>query len=98
MGLRPACSSSVFSVRPVAFNSSRVRILDNFWTVVFAATLITSLINRSLGGTIFSIAFLLIIYAKPLHIESIVPWTVLLAAFLVWGGLRLIFKKVGSQL
>ena len=43
--------------------------------------------------TIFSIAFLLIIYAKPLHIESIVPWTVLLAAFLVWGGLRLIFKK-----
>ena len=64
-----------------------------FWTVVFAATLITSLINRSLGGTIFSIAFLLIIYAKPLHIESIVPWTVLLAAFLVWGGLRLIFKK-----
>ena len=64
-----------------------------FWTIVFAATLITSLINRSLGGTIFSIAFLLIIYAKPLHIESIVPWTVLLAAFLVWGGLRLIFKK-----
>ena len=64
-----------------------------FWTVVFVATLITSLINRSLGGTIFSIAFLLIIYAKPLHIESIVPWTVLLAAFLVWGGLRLIFKK-----
>lgn len=69
-----------------------------FWTVVFAATLIISLINRSLGGTIFSIAFLLIIYAKPLHIESIVPLTVLLAAFLVWGGLRLIFKKVGSQL
>lgn len=64
-----------------------------FWTVVFAATLITSLFNRSLGGSIFSIAFLLIIYAKPLHIEQIVPWTVLLAAFLIWGGLRLIFKK-----
>ena len=64
-----------------------------FWTVVFGATLITSLINKSLGGSIFSIAFLLIIYAKPLHIERIVPWTVLLAAFLIWGGLRLIFKK-----
>src|SRR5699024_9582694 len=64
-----------------------------FWTVVFAATLITSLINRSLGGTIFSIAFLLIIYAKPLHIESIVPWTVLLAAFLVWGVLILILTN-----
>lgn len=64
-----------------------------FWTVVFGASLITSLINRSLGGTIFSTAFLLIIYAKPLHIERIVPWTVLLAAFLIWGGLRLIFKK-----
>lgn len=64
-----------------------------FWTVVFGATLITSLVNKSLGGSIFSIAFLLIIYAKPLHIEQIVPWTVLLAAFLIWGGLRLIFKK-----
>ena len=64
-----------------------------FWTVVFGATLITSLVNKSLGGSIFSIAFLLIIYAKPLHIERIVPWTVLLAAFLIWGGLRLIFKK-----
>ena len=64
-----------------------------FWTVIFAATLITSLFNKSLGGSIFSIAFLLIIYAKPLHIESIVPWTILLAAFLIWGGLRLIFKK-----
>ena len=58
-----------------------------FWTVVFGATLITSLVNKSLGGSIFSIAFLLIIYAKPLHIERIVPWTVLFAAFLMWGGL-----------
>lgn len=64
-----------------------------FWTVVFVASLITSLFNRNLDGSISSIAFLLIIYARPLHIEVLSPWTILLVAFLVSIGLSLIFKK-----
>ena len=58
-----------------------------FWTVVFAASLITSIINKNLYGSIFSIAFLLIIYAKPLHIAALAPWTILLVAFLISAGI-----------
>ena len=63
------------------------------WTIVFGAALIESLADRSLFGTTFSIAFLLIVYAEPLHITKIVPWTVLIAAFLIYLGLSLIFKR-----
>lgn len=64
-----------------------------FWTVIFAATLIESLVNKSIFGSVFSVAFLLIVYAKPLRITRIVPWTILLAAFLIWIGLYLLFKR-----
>ena len=63
------------------------------WTIIFGAALIESLADRSLFGTTFSIAFLLIVYAEPLHITKIVPWTVLIAAFLIYLGLSLIFKR-----
>ncbi|NUE97633.1 hypothetical protein GYV61_02580 [Lactobacillus melliventris] len=63
------------------------------WTIVFGAALIESLADRSLFGTTFSIAFLLIVYAEPLHITKIVPWTVLIAALLIYIGLTLIFRK-----
>ena len=70
-----------------------------FWTVVFAASLITSIINKNLYGSIFSIAFLLIIYAKPLHIAALAPWTILLVAFLISAGIGLIIngKKVDAN-
>ena len=63
------------------------------WSIIFGAALIESLADRSLFGTTFSIAFLLIVYAEPLHITKIVPWTVLIAAFLIYLGLSLIFKR-----
>ena len=63
------------------------------WTIIFGAVLIESVANKSLFGTTFSIAFLLIVYAEPLHITKIVPWTVLIAAFLIYLGLSLIFKR-----
>lgn len=64
-----------------------------FWTVVFVASLITSVINRNLYGAIFSIAFLVIVYAKPLHISALSPWTILLVAILVSAGISLIFRN-----
>ncbi|MDB6243155.1 LiaF-related protein [Lactobacillus amylovorus] len=64
-----------------------------FWTVVFVASLITSVINKNLYGTIFSIAFLVIVYAKPLHISALSPWTILLVAILVSAGISLIFRN-----
>lgn len=64
-----------------------------FWTVVFVASLITSVINKNLYGAIFSIAFLVIVYAKPLHIAALSPWTILLVAILFSAGISLIFRK-----
>ena len=64
-----------------------------FWTVVFLARLITSVINKNLYGAIFSIAFLVIVYAKPLHISALSPWTILLVAILVSAGISLIFRN-----
>lgn len=64
-----------------------------FWTVVFVASLITSVINKNLYGAIFSIAFLVIVYAKPLHISALSPWTILLVAILVSAGISLIFRN-----
>ena len=64
-----------------------------FWTVVFVVSLITSVINKNLYGAIFSIAFLVIVYAKPLHISALSPWTILLVAILVSAGISLIFRN-----
>ena len=64
-----------------------------FCTVVFVASLITSVINKNLYGAIFSIAFLVIVYAKPLHISALSPWTILLVAILVSAGISLIFRN-----
>ena len=64
-----------------------------FWTVVFVASLITSVINKNLYVSIFSIAFLVIVYAKPLHISALSPWTILLVAILVSAGISLIFRN-----
>lgn len=67
----------------------------SFWTVVatifLVAILIQSLVNYVIPGTVFSLAFLAILYAKPLGIMAIVPWTVLGAALLISIGLSFIF-------
>ncbi|WP_338215742.1 LiaF transmembrane domain-containing protein [Companilactobacillus muriivasis] len=70
----------------------------SFWTVAvtifLAAVLIKSLIYFSIPGTVFSLAFLGIVYAKPLGITAIVPWTLLGAALLVSIGLSMIFRPL----
>ncbi|WP_297816454.1 LiaF transmembrane domain-containing protein [uncultured Lactobacillus sp.] len=63
------------------------------WTVVFAVGGIYAIMNKSISGTVFSIAFLLIIYAKELHIQRLVPWTILLAGLLISIGLNMVFKR-----
>ena len=65
-----------------------------FWTVVFVASLITSVINKNLYGAIFSIAFLVITYAGPLGIKKLLSaWMILFIALLVSIGLSLLFKR-----
>ncbi|KRK98708.1 hypothetical protein FD04_GL000444 [Secundilactobacillus odoratitofui DSM 19909 = JCM 15043] len=68
-----------------------------FWTViatlVLAGALIQSLIMLSIGGTVFSVAFLSILYAGPLGIAKLAPWTILGIAILLTIGLSIIFFR-----
>jgi len=61
-------------------------------TILLVAVLLKSLIYFMIPGTVFSLAFLAILYAKPLGITALVPWTVLGAAILVSIGLSMIFR------
>lgn len=62
-----------------------------FLTIILVAVMIRSIISFSIGGIVFPLAFLAIIFAKPLGITALVPWTVLGAALLITIGLSLIF-------
>lgn len=68
-----------------------------FWaivgTIIFALSLIDGIVNRRITESVFSVAFLLMIYAQPLHITRLVPWTILLAALLISIGLGIIFRN-----
>lgn len=68
-----------------------------FWaiigSIIFVLSLIDGIINRRITESVFSIAFLLMIYAQPLHITKLVPWTILLAAVLISIGLGIIFRN-----
>lgn len=70
----------------------------SFWTIVatilLAAVLIKSLVYYSIPGSVFSLAFLAILYAKPLGITALVPWTILGAALLISIGLSMIFHPL----
>ena len=70
----------------------------SFWTMVatifLVAVLIKSAVYFSIPGTVFSLAFLAILYAEPLGITAIVPWTLLGAALLVSIGLSMIFRPL----
>lgn len=67
----------------------------SFWSIIITlfliAAFIQSLVHKTITGMIFSVAFLCMVYAEPLGIKHLVPWTILGAAFLVSVGLSLLF-------
>ena len=60
-------------------------------TVFFLWLFVEGIRNVNFWEILFSIAFICIIYDKPLGITALTPWTVLGAAFLGSIGLSLIF-------
>ncbi len=68
-----------------------------FWSLMFTVFLVILLIRgmleRNFACILFSIAFLLIVYDKPLGIEELTPWTVLGVAALGSCGLSFLFPK-----
>ncbi|MQS89704.1 LiaF transmembrane domain-containing protein [Companilactobacillus mishanensis] len=70
--------------------SISVGIFSIILTIILVGVLIKSLVYYAVPGAVFSLAFLAIIYAGPLHITYLVPWTILGAALLISIGLSLI--------
>lgn len=66
------------------------------WTlllgVFLVAAFVESLMHLAVWGMVFSLAFLAIIFAKPLGIVALAPWTILIAAVLLSLGLSLIIR------
>lgn len=87
-----------FIVAAIFLLVSRLGILGDIgvWslllTVFFVACLIKSITHRSISGVLFAVAFICIIYAKPLGIEAITPWPVLGAAALGSIGISFIYR------
>ena len=62
-------------------------------TVFLVAIIIQSAMELHFGGILFPIALLGIIYAEPLGIKQLVPWPILIAAFLGTIGFTLLFRR-----
>lgn len=66
-------------------------------TIVLAIILLSSLVNFNIPTSVFSLAFLAMLYAGPLGITNLVPWTILGIALLVSMGLMIIFAPQVKQ-
>lgn len=66
----------------------------NLWSLLLTVMLVpvigSGLYRRNFFNLFFGIAFLLIIYAQPLGIAALVPWTVLVAALLLSVGFSIL--------
>lgn len=61
-------------------------------SIVLLAIFIKSILSLTIPGIVFSAAFASMLYAQPLGITALVPWTVLGTALLLSIGLSLIFS------
>ena len=86
----------------VASKMGRFSYHIGFWmlvlTLILVAATIKSIVYFSVSGTVFSLAFLSLLYAKPLGITSLVPWTILGAALLLSIGLSLVLQPFKRKL
>ena len=64
-------------------------------TVALVYLLVKGMAKHSFGQILFSVAFIIIVNDKILHMEAFTPWTVLAAAGLGTIGLNLMFAKKG---
>lgn len=65
--------------------------------VAFVISLIDCIIEFNYVGIFFILAFLGMVFSKQLHIEALVPWTLLLAALLASVAFGLIFGNKRSR-
>ncbi|MDO7795149.1 hypothetical protein Q7375_06460 [Lactiplantibacillus plantarum] len=83
-------SAVVLIVSQLGLFTLHVSIWSLLLTLILVAALISSLRYLNMPGVVFAIAFLTMIYAQPLGITKLVPWTILGAAVLLSIGLGLL--------
>jgi len=70
-----------------------VGLFSFLFTLLLLPIIVKSMLCLNFAGILFPAAFLCIIYAKPLGISNLTPWTVLLAALFGSIGLSILFHK-----
>ncbi|ALO04015.1 hypothetical protein N7X57_06580 [Lactiplantibacillus paraplantarum] len=85
-------SAVILVVSQLGLFTFRVSAWSLFLTLILIAALISSLRYLNMPGVVFALAFLAIIYAQPLGITKLVPWTILGAALLLSIGLGLLIR------
>ncbi len=76
---------------PVAF--AEVSVFGIIVAVIMVIAIIQNIIDLSWGGIFVPLAIIAIIFDKPLGIEAITPWIVLIAAILLTIAFEMIFPK-----
>ena len=94
-GICAHTAEEVYQVKYKLYELEKLLPGIHFWklllTILFGACLLKSLLHLAIPGILFALAFLGIIYAKELGIETLTPWPILGAALLLSIGLSLIF-------
>ena len=70
-----------------------VGLFSLFLTLLLIPVMVKSVLIINFPGILFPAAFLCIIYAEPLGITNLTPWTVLIAALFGSIGLSILFQK-----
>lgn len=85
-----ACYIVVYKLGLITF---QIGIWTIIFTIILGVGLINGLLKLNIPMIVFSITLLLMLYAAPLHITVLVPWTLILIAVLITIGLSLVLKK-----
>lgn len=99
MSLRKVLWGLFFLIAAVLVVMSQLSIFPNVnllalaGTVLLVAVIIESLRHLAWGGILFPLAFIAMIYTKPLGIEALSPWTLLVVALFATIGLHILFGR-----
>lgn len=86
-------AAGTFVILDQFYNYTNITLLGLLLTIFIVAVLIKGLYRISFLEILFPLAFLSIIYSKPLHLEKVTPIPVLLAALLGSIGLSILFNR-----
>lgn len=85
--------SAVFVLASQTGIFGKIGVFTLLSTILLVAFLVQSVVERSFFGMFISLAFLYMIYAKPLHLAHISGGVLLLSAVLMSSGLHMLFGK-----